>query len=67
MFEKLPCQGDSNRLPCVFITGSQLRIVITPRYPKKFETVSGRTYLDQEKLFEKTGDEKSRDTVSLSG
>jgi hypothetical protein len=47
---------------------SQLQIRITPRiFGEKFEIVSEHAHRDQEKFFdEKTGDEKSRDTVPLS-
>ncbi len=65
MFEKIVLPNDSDQLPGVFITVSQLQIRITPWVLKKIEIVFGCAFFDQEKLFDKkkTGDEKSSDTV----
>ncbi len=65
--KKLSNTRDSIRLPGVFITGSQLRIQITPRI---FEIIQNRFWtclLDQGScLMKKAGEEKSRGTVPLS-
>ncbi len=47
MFEKIAIPKNSNRS-----LGSQLRVRRTPRIFEKFKIVSGRPYLDQEKLYE---------------
>jgi hypothetical protein len=60
MFEKMPYLRNSYGLPGVFITGESLTNMNT------FDIVSGYAFWDQEKLLdEKTGDEKSRNTVPL--
>jgi hypothetical protein len=53
MFEKLPCQRDSNRLPN---HGESIKNTKNTTISEKIKIVSRRIYLDQEKFFEKTVD-----------
>jgi hypothetical protein len=66
MFEKIALPKNSNQLPGVFITGESVMNTNNSTNIQKNSKSSPDAYLDQEKLFEeKTGDEKSHDTVPL--